>query len=88
MFKIAGIVVFITFLVERIKRRPPFMAGVFAMGNFMLSIGILVAMYPPTNAEDTDTYGAAAIAMVYLEAFSFNSTQGPLLWLSSGEYSR
>ncbi|KAF2476800.1 MFS quinate transporter [Lindgomyces ingoldianus] len=85
MFKIAGVVIFITFLVERIGRRTPFMAGAFAMGSFMLGIGILVAMHPPMNADEIDTYGAAAIGMVYLEAFSFNWSWGPLVWLYIGE---
>ena len=62
-----------------------FMAGAFAMGSFMLGIGIPVAIHPPTNADKIDAYGAAAITMVYLEAFSFNWSWGLLVWLYIGE---
>ena len=62
--KILGVVFFITFLMERVGRKTPFMAGAFAMGSFMLAIGVLVAIHPPTNTGTIDAYGAVAIGMV------------------------
>jgi MFS family permease len=86
LVKMFGVAVFITFFVERIGRKIPFMVGAFAMGSFMLIIACLVATHPP-NAKATaiNSYGAAGIAMVYLEAFSFNMSWGPLCWLYIGE---
>ncbi|KAI0448375.1 hypothetical protein F5B21DRAFT_522188 [Xylaria acuta] len=83
--KIIGVVFPVTCLVERVRRKKPFIAGAFAMGNFMLATGIPVAIHPPTNAGRIDAYGAAAIAMVYLEAFSFNWSLGSFVWLHMGE---
>ena len=86
LVKIAGVLVFQIFLVERIGRKKPFMGGAFAMGSCMLIIAIIVATHPP-KASDTGITpsGAAGIAFVYLEAFSFNMSWGPLPWLYIGE---
>ena len=84
--KMAGVLVFQIFLVERIGRKKPFMGGAFAMGCFMLIIAIIVAKHPPkANATGITSSGAAGIAMVYLEAFSYNMSWGPLPWLYIGE---
>ncbi|EXJ91290.1 hypothetical protein A1O1_04400 [Capronia coronata CBS 617.96] len=86
IIKIAGVAVFQLFLVERIGRRIPFMGGAFAMGSFMLIIALIVATHPPKpSATGITSSGAAGIAMVYLEAFSFNMSWGPLTWLYIGE---
>ena len=42
------------------------------MSNFMVAIGILVAIRPPTDIHKINAYGVAAVAAVYLEAFSSN----------------
>ena len=84
--KMAGVLVFQIFLVERIGRKKPFMGGAFAMGCFMLIIAIIVATHPPkAGATGIVSSGAAGIAMVYLEAFSYNMSWGPLPWLYIGE---
>lgn len=84
--KVAGCLTFLIFLVDNIGRRKPFMGGAFAMGTFMLIIGIIVLKYPPEAESDTiSSAGAAGIAMVYLEAISFNMSWGPLPWLYIGE---
>jgi MFS family permease len=80
------VAVFITFFVETFGRKKPFMVGAFAMGSFMLIIAIIVATHPPKpSATGITSSGAAGIAMVYLEAFSFNMSWGPLPWLYIGE---
>ena len=84
--KIVGVLTFILFFVEAFGRKKPFMAGAFAMGCFMLIIAIIVAKDPPkVNATGITSSGAAGIAMVYLEAFSYNMSWGPLPWLYIGE---
>ena len=87
--KIAGVLVFQQIFVDWVGRRKPFMVGAFAMGSFMLIIACLVATHPPsakvTAATHINSYGAAGIAMVYLEAFSYNMSWGPLPWITIGE---
>jgi sugar porter (SP) family MFS transporter len=86
LVKMAGVALFITFFVERYGRKLPFMVGAFAMGSFMLIIALIVATHPPKpSATGITSSGAAGIAMVYLEAFSFNMSWGPLPWLYIGE---
>ena len=82
LVKMAGVAVFITFFVEQFGRKIPFMVGAFFMGSFMLIIALIVATHPPkASATGINSYGAAGIAMVYLEAFAFNMSWGPLAWL-------
>ncbi len=84
--KMAGVLLFLVAFVDTIGRRKPFMGGAFAMGSFMLIISIIVATHPPKKeATNITGAGAAGIAMVYLEAFSFNMSWGPLPWLYIGE---
>ncbi len=86
LVKMAGVAIFITFFVERVGRKIPFMVGAFAMGSFMLIIALIVDTHPPKpSATGISSAGAAGIAMVYLEAFSFNMSWGPLPWLYIGE---
>ena len=69
------------FLVERIGRKLAFLGGAAAMGTFMLIIAIVVAVFPPNpNATKITSSGAAAIAMTYAEAASFNLSWGPAAW--------
>jgi sugar porter (SP) family MFS transporter len=84
--KVVGVLTFIIFFVERFGRRKPFMVGAFAMGSCMLAIAVIGAKDPPKPSETgIASSGAAGIAMVYLEAFSFNMSWGPLPWLYIGE---
>lgn len=89
LVKIAGVSTFQFLLVDRIGRKKPFMGGAFMMGTFMLIIACLGATHPPpktaTAATHINSYGATSIAMVYLEAFSYNMSWGPLPWLYIGE---
>ena len=57
------------------------MGGAAAMGSFMLIIAIIVKVFPPNaSATGITSSGAAAIAMVYAEAASFNLSWGPAAW--------
>jgi hypothetical protein len=68
--------------VDVVGRKKPFMGGAFAMGSFMLIIAFIVLKFPPkADADGITPAGAAGIAMVYLEAISFNMSWGPLPWL-------
>lgn len=84
--KMAGVLSFQFLFVERVGRRLPFMAGAFAMGSLMLIIAMIVKSHPPKPlATGISSSGAAGIAMVYLEAFSYNLSWGPLAWIYIGE---
>jgi sugar porter (SP) family MFS transporter len=86
--KVVGVSTFQLFVLDRIGRRVPFMAGAFAMGSFMLIISCIVATHPPSSDSSNHTAssaGIAAILMTYAEAFSFNMSWGPLAWLYIGE---
>ncbi|RMD44031.1 hypothetical protein DV735_g1077, partial [Chaetothyriales sp. CBS 134920] len=86
--KVAGVALFSFFLVDRIGRKKPFIGGAFAMGTLMLIIAIIVANHPSKETTDDSAItpsAAAGIAMVYLEAFAFNMSWGPLVWLYIGE---
>ena len=48
------------------------------MGTCMLIIAVVVATHPPTT--HITRAGIAAIAMVYLEAASYNLSWGPVAW--------
>lgn len=86
VIKIVGVLVFQNLVMDRVGRRRPFMFGAFAMGCFMLIIGILVDKFPPNaKATNVSSAGIAAILMVYFEAFSYNMSWGPLPWLYIGE---
>ncbi|KIW29925.1 uncharacterized protein PV07_05710 [Cladophialophora immunda] len=86
LVKMAGVFIFILFFVEKFGRKIPFMVGAFAMGSFMLIIALIVDTHPPKpSSTGITSSGAAGIAMVYLEAFAFNMSWGPLPWLYIGE---
>ena len=62
------------------------MGGAAGMGTCMLIIAIIVAIFPPNPlATSITSSGAAAIAIVYLEAASYNLSWGPCAWLYLGE---
>lgn len=86
--KVAGVVVFQLFVLDRVGRRIPFMVGAFSMGSFMLIIAIILATHP-VNTNSTSagpsSAGIACIIMTYAEAFSYNMSWGPLPWLYVGE---
>lgn len=77
LVKIAGVVTYIIFLVDRFGRRQPLMGGALLMGIFMLIVGIIIVTHPPNAKEGISSAGAAGIAMIYLEAFTFNFSWGP-----------
>lgn len=86
--KVVGVSIFQLFIVDRIGRRVPFMAGAFAMGSFMLIIACVLATHPTSSDggnSGTTSAGIAMIIMVYAEAFSFNMSWGALPWLYVGE---
>lgn len=88
LVKVVGVSLFQLFILDRIGRRVPFMAGAFAMGSFMLIIAIILATHPVnsnTTASGPTSAGIACIIMTYCEAFSYNSSWGPLPWIYIGE---
>lgn len=86
--KVVGVLIFQTFVMDRIGRRVPFMVGAFAMGSFMLIIACVLATHPTSTGSSgsgATQAGIAMIIMTYAEAFSFNMSWGPLPWLYVGE---
>ncbi|OTA78913.1 hypothetical protein M434DRAFT_38419 [Hypoxylon sp. CO27-5] len=83
--KVVSCLFFLLFLVERIGRRGSLLAGGFLMGAYMLIIACLTATHPPVASRSLTSTGAAAVAMVYLEAMSYNISWGPVPWLYMSE---
>ncbi|KAJ5899592.1 hypothetical protein N7495_004336 [Penicillium taxi] len=85
--KVVGVLTFQLFVLDRVGRRVPFMAGAFAMGSFMLIIACILATHPVSSDSTSgpSSAGIACILMTYAEAFSFNMSWGPLPWLYVGE---
>ncbi|KAI1097239.1 putative MFS sugar transporter [Jackrogersella minutella] len=83
--KVVSCLFFLLFLVERIGRRGSLIGGAFLMGAYMLIIACLTATHPPVAGQSLTSTGAAAIAMVYLEAMSYNISWGPVPWLYMSE---
>ncbi|ORY70303.1 quinate permease [Pseudomassariella vexata] len=83
--KVVSCLFFLLFLIERIGRRGSLLAGAFLMGAYMLIIACLTATHPPKAGQGWTSTGAASVAMVYLEAMSFNCSWGPVPWLYMGE---
>ncbi|KAI1135916.1 putative MFS sugar transporter [Hypoxylon sp. FL0543] len=83
--KVVSCLFFLLFLVERIGRRGSLIGGAFLMGAYMLIIACLTATHPPVAGQSLTSTGAAAVAMVYLEAMSYNISWGPVPWLYMSE---
>ncbi|KAI1448907.1 putative MFS sugar transporter [Annulohypoxylon stygium] len=83
--KVVSCLFFLLFLVERIGRRGSLIGGAFLMGAYMLIIACLTATHPPVASQSLTSTGAAAVAMVYLEAMSYNISWGPVPWLYMSE---
>ncbi|KAI0845459.1 putative MFS sugar transporter [Daldinia vernicosa] len=83
--KVVSCLFFLLFLVERIGRRGSLLGGSFLMGAYMLIIACLTATHPPVANQSLTSTGAAAVAMVYLEAMSYNISWGPVPWLYMSE---
>ncbi|CAD6564822.1 MAG: hypothetical protein ASARMPRED_005693 [Alectoria sarmentosa] len=76
-----------TFVVESVGRKGAFIGGSIGMGIQFLIIALIVKYNPPraTTTAKISSPGAAAIAMVYLEAAMYNLSWGPVAWLYIGE---
>ena len=74
---VSGVVTYIIFLVDRFGRRKPLMGGALLMGILMLIVAIIIVTNPPNPKAGISSAGAAGIAMIYLEAFTFNFSWGP-----------
>ncbi|KAI4860006.1 putative MFS sugar transporter [Hypoxylon rubiginosum] len=83
--KVVSCLFFLLFLVEKIGRRGSLLGGAFLMGAYMLIIACLTATHPPVAGQSLTSNGAAAVAMVYLEAMSYNISWGPVPWLYMSE---
>lgn len=71
---------------ETVGRKGAFIGGSIGMGVQFLIIALIVKYNPPA-AEATgkiSSPGAAAIAMVYLEAAMYNLSWGPVAWYALG----
>ena len=78
--------IFVVFLVERVGRKWSLIFGAFLMGALMLIVAILSKTFPPDpNATSIASPSVAAIAMVYLEAMTYNMSWGPVPWLYMSE---
>ncbi|KAI2616183.1 putative MFS sugar transporter [Hypomontagnella submonticulosa] len=83
--KVVSCLFFLLFLVERIGRRGSLLAGASLMGAYMLIIACLTATHPPVSGQSLTSTGATAVAMVYLEAMSYNISWGPVPWIYMSE---
>ncbi|KAI0882394.1 putative MFS sugar transporter [Annulohypoxylon maeteangense] len=83
--KVVSCLFFLLFLVEKIGRRGSLIGGAFLMGAYMLIIACLTATHPPVASQPLTSTGAAAVAMVYLEAMSYNISWGPVPWIYMSE---
>ncbi|KAI1078940.1 putative MFS sugar transporter [Whalleya microplaca] len=83
--KVVSCLFFLLFLVERIGRRGSLLAGAFLMGVYMLIIACLTATHPPVSGQPLSSTGAVSVAMVYLEAMTYNMSWGPVSWLYVSE---
>ncbi|KAL4914668.1 general substrate transporter [Aspergillus aurantiobrunneus] len=84
--KVVACGVFVLFLVERIGRKWSLAIGAFLMGALMLIVAILAKTFTPDpNATGISSPTAASIAMIYLEAASYNMSWGPVPWLYMSE---
>ncbi|KAI9369547.1 general substrate transporter [Aspergillus egyptiacus] len=86
--KVVACGIFVLFLVERIGRKWSLAIGAFLMGALMLIVAILSKTFTP-DPDSTSTGisppTAASIAMIYLEAASYNMSWGPVPWLYMSE---
>ncbi|KAL3476501.1 general substrate transporter [Aspergillus californicus] len=77
---------FVLVLVERIGRKWSLAIGAFMMGALMLIVAILSKTFEADpNATGISSPTAASIAMIYLEAASYNMSWGPVPWLYMSE---
>ncbi|KAL4929765.1 sugar porter family MFS transporter [Aspergillus undulatus] len=84
--KVVACGIFVLFLVERIGRKWSLAIGAFMMGALMLIVAILAKTFTPDpNATGISSPTAASIAMIYLEAMSYNMSWGPVPWLYMSE---
>ncbi|KAL4862162.1 hypothetical protein BDV12DRAFT_49348 [Aspergillus spectabilis] len=84
--KVVACGIFVLFLVERIGRKWSLAIGAFMMGALMLIVAILSKTYTPDpDATGISSPTAASIAMIYLEAASYNMSWGPVPWLYMSE---
>jgi hypothetical protein len=71
--KVVACGTFVLFLVERIGRKWSLALGAFMMGALMLIVAILAKVFTPdSTATEISSPTAASIAMIYLEAASYN----------------
>ncbi|KAL2865018.1 sugar porter family MFS transporter [Aspergillus lucknowensis] len=84
--KVVACGIFVLFLVERIGRKWSLAIGAFLMGALMLIVAMLAKSFTPDpNATGISSPTAASIAMIYLEAASYNMSWGPVPWLYMSE---
>ncbi|KAL4940192.1 hypothetical protein BDV06DRAFT_197187 [Aspergillus oleicola] len=84
--KVVACGIFVLFLVERIGRKWSLAIGAFFMGALMLIVAILAKVFTPDpDATGISSPTAASIAMIYLEAATYNMSWGPVPWLYMSE---
>ncbi|KAL4794986.1 general substrate transporter [Aspergillus venezuelensis] len=84
--KVVACGIFVLFLVERIGRKWSLAIGAFFMGALMLIVAILAKVFTADpDATGISSPTAASIAMIYLEAATYNMSWGPVPWLYMSE---
>lgn len=81
--KVVAVTTFCVFVVGPIKRKTASMGGAAAMGICMLIIAVLVETSPPRGKLTRSAI--ASIAIIYVEAASYNLSWGPVSWLYLSE---
>ncbi|KAI1331413.1 putative MFS sugar transporter [Xylariaceae sp. FL0255] len=85
VIKVIACGTFLLFFVDTFGRRKSLLVGAFAMGACHLVIALLTITHPPKAGAPVTGASAAAIAFVYLEAFAYNQSWGPVPWLYQSE---
>ncbi|OGM40725.1 hypothetical protein ABOM_011031 [Aspergillus bombycis] len=83
--KVVACFFFLIFLVERIGRKGALLSGAALMGALMLIVAIITKTHPPDADAGLTPAASASIAMIYLEAMTYNISWGPVPWLYMSE---
>ena len=71
LVKVVACGFFVLFLADKLGRRWSLLGGALLMGTYMIIIAVLTVIFPPIAGQGFTPSGAAAVAMIYLEASKF-----------------
>ncbi|KAF7594856.1 hypothetical protein BBP40_008186 [Aspergillus hancockii] len=83
--KVVACFFFLIFLVERIGRKGALLSGAALMGALMLIVALITKTHPPDANAGLTRAASACIAMIYIEAMTYNISWGPVPWLYMSE---